>query len=82
MVPISATVKPPAIAIIPPKIQAINPNPGDPAAPYTAVGLKNIPAPITVPTTTVKAVKLLTSFFYTIISLKKRIKPFHSGKRI
>ena len=45
IVPISATVKPPAIAITPPNTHANRPNPGEPAAPYTAVGLKKMPAP-------------------------------------
>lgn len=62
----SAAVNPAHIVKIPPIIHASNPKLAVPVAPYTAVGLKKTPAPITVPITVVKAAKKPMSFLVVV----------------
>lgn len=64
----SAAVNPAQIVNTPPISHASDPKLAVPVAPYTAVGLKKTPAPITVPITVVKATKKPISFLAPVVT--------------
>ena len=64
----SAAVSPAQTVKIPPITHASNPRLAVPVTPYNAVGLKNTPAPITVPITVVNAAKKPISFLVVVVT--------------